>query len=48
MTPELRILAVVGARPNSMKIAPFAAAIERHNRATADRCVPAIVEAAAS
>ncbi len=29
---KLRIMSVVGARPNFMKIAPFAHAIERHNR----------------
>ena len=34
MSAPLHILSVVGARPNFMKIAPFAHAIERHNTTT--------------
>ncbi len=35
MTAPLRILSVVGARPNFMKIAPFVKAIDRHNASAA-------------
>jgi UDP-N-acetylglucosamine 2-epimerase (non-hydrolysing) len=45
MKPLVRILSVVGARPNFMKIAPFVAAINRHNHAVETGAVapPAVV-----
>jgi UDP-N-acetylglucosamine 2-epimerase (non-hydrolysing) len=43
--PDMKIMSVVGARPNFMKIAPFIAAIREHNKraagATFDPCLAA-------
>jgi len=39
MTAPLRILSVVGARPNFMKIAPFARAIDAHNASDPERLI---------
>ncbi len=39
MTAPLRILSVVGARPNFMKIAPFARAVDAHNASDPERLI---------
>jgi UDP-N-acetylglucosamine 2-epimerase (non-hydrolysing) len=39
MSKPLRILSVVGARPNFMKIAPFARAIDAHNASEPERLI---------
>jgi UDP-N-acetylglucosamine 2-epimerase (non-hydrolysing) len=43
MTRKLKILNVVGARPNFMKIAPIAGAIEAHNQSDRDHRIESLI-----